>query len=179
MKYIINILILLLVVVGFNSCDEEDLAKILPDIKVNISATEEIPVFVNQTNGSWANFTNTVPISIINDDTDNYLNKIKAVKINKLSYKIINFAGDANGKVDVSFSVENVVSLTNAFTVKTSADNATVYQITETAELNRIANELLNKKTITVKYSGDALCDDGDMDFIVEVRLDATITINP
>ena len=47
------------------------------------------------------------------------------------------------------------------------------------AELSRIANALKAGHTIAVKYSGNALCDDDDMDFDVEVTLDAKITIDP
>ena len=160
-----TILFLAFFIIGFNlnSCDEEDLANILPDINVNIVETENIPVHVDQTNENWATFTNSISISIINDQTKDYLNKLKGVKINSLSYKIINFSGDPIGEIDVSFSVENGVSLTNAFTVKTEADNGTVYRITETAELDRIAKALLSKHTVTVKYSGNALCNDDDM----------------
>jgi len=170
---------ILLISFSFASCDEEDIIKILPDFDVNLLDSEIIPVHVDQTNGEWATFTNSVQISIINNDTKDHLNKIKNIKINKLSYKIINFNGDPIGEVDASFWADNIVSLNNAFVVQTSANNGTIYQITDTAELSRIANALKAGHTIAVKYSGNALCDDDDMDFDVEVTLDAKITIDP
>ena len=63
--------------------------------------------------------------------------------------------------------------------VKEAADNQTVYQITEVNELNRIANALKSGQTVTVKYSGSALCDDDSMNFDIEVTLVAKITIDP
>lgn len=164
---------------GFSSCDEEDIAGLAPDFDVQLKETENVPVKVDQTDGEWVSFSSEAPISIVNNDTKAYLNKIKSVKLTKLSYKIINFGGDENGEVEASFKVENQVSLMNAFKVKTAAENGTVYEIKEIAELNRIANALKAGHTIMVKYEGNALCDNGPMDFTVEVQYEATITINP
>jgi hypothetical protein len=38
-------------------------------------------------------------------------------------------------------------------------------------------NSHRNKK-LTAKYSGDALCDDDDMNFLIEITLDVKITVN-
>jgi len=164
---------------SFSSCDEEDVAGLLPDFDVNLVETENIPVHVDQTDGEWVLFSSEAPISIVNNDTKDHLNKIKSVKLTKLSYKIINFAGDDNGQVEASFNAQNQMSMMNAFRVKTAAENGTVYEINETAELNRIANALKAGHTIMVKYDGKALCDNGPMDFVVEVQYEAKITINP
>jgi len=179
MKKTIFIFTAFLLFFGFSSCDEDDIKEFLPSFDVNLVETENIPVHVDKTNGDWATFTNSVALSIVNDDTKDYLNKIKNIRINKLSYKIINFSGDPSGEVDGSFWADNTISLNNAFVVKTAANNGTVYQITETAELDRIATALKNGHTINVKYSGNALCDNANLDFIVEVTLDAKITIDP
>ena len=165
--------------ISFSSCDEDDVVGLLPDFDVILKETENIPVKVDQTDGEWVSFSSNAPISIENNDTKNHLNKIKSVKLTKLSYKIINFGGDDNGQVDASFNADNQVALTNAFTVKTAADNGTLYEIKEVAELNRIGNALKAGKTIMVKYEGNALCDNGPMDFVVEVQYEATITIDP
>lgn len=164
---------------NFSSCDEDDVVGLLPSFKVDINQIENIDVQVDQTDGDWVTFSNTTDLNIVNEDTEDYLNKIKSVEITKLSYKIINFNGDPAGQVEGSFSVANQVSLENSFVVKESADNQTIYQITEVNELNRIANALKSGQTITVEYSGSALCDDGSMDFTVQVSLVAKVTIDP
>ena len=164
---------------SFSSCDEDDVAGLLPSFKVDINQTENIPVFVAQTNGVRTAFSEITDLTIENQDTKDYLNKIKSVSITKLSYKIINFFGDPAGDVAGSFSVANQVSLQNDFVVKTAADNQIVYEITEVNELNRIADALKSGKTITVEYAGSALCDDSDMNFVVEVTLVAKVTIDP
>ena len=114
---------------SFSSCDEDDVAAFVPDFDVNLKGTEIIPVKVDQTDGEWVSFTSEAPISIVNNDTKDYLNKIKSVKLTKLSYKIKNFEGDDNGQVEASFNVHNQLSLMNAFRVRTAAENGTVYEI--------------------------------------------------
>ena len=164
---------------NFSSCDEDDLKDFLPDIKVDINETENILVFVGQTNGERTSFSEKTNFSIVNKDTEDYLKQIKEVKITKLSYKIINFSGDPIGDVDGSFAVAGQVSLQNAFVVKTAADNQIVYEITDLDELNRIANDLKSGQTVAVEYSGSALCDADDLNFTVEVSLVAKVTIDP
>jgi len=164
---------------NFSSCDEDDVIGLLPSFKVDVNKTAYINVPVDQTNGDWVTFSEETSLNIVNEDTEDYLNKIKNVEITKLSYKIINFIGDPAGQVEGAFSVANQVSLENSFVVKEAADNQTVYQITEVNELNRIANALKSGQTVTVKYSGSALCDDDSMNFDIEVTLVAKITIDP
>lgn len=179
MKKFLLLLGLLLVCPNFSSCDEDDLPGIIPAFSVNLNETENIPVQIDQTMGDWVTFSETTTINIVNGDTENYLNKIKEVKINTLSYKVINFNGDPVGEVKGKFSVAGQVSLSNEFVVKTSADNAVVYQITEVAELTRIANALKSGQDVQVEYSGSAFCDDNSMDFTIEVTMSVKVTIDP
>ncbi len=179
MKKTLLVLFMSCVCLSFSSCDEDDIKGLLPNFNVDINKTENIAVNINQTNGDRIAYSEKTSLNIVDKNTEDYLNKIKNVEIITLSYKIINFSGDPIGDVEGSFSVANQVSLQNAFVVKTSADNQIVYAITEVAELTRIANALKSGQTITVEYAGNALCEDGNMDFIVEVTLVAKITIDP
>lgn len=163
---------------GFSSCDEDDLASVLPDFDVNLSESEEIPVFIDQTDGEWVQFSSTENISIINKDTEDHLDKIKSVKLTKLSYKVINFNGDEMGQVEGAFYADNGVAMENKFVVKTAAQNATVFEVDAT-ELNRIGNALKAGKTVAIKYSGKALCDNASLDFVIKVDYQAKITIDP
>jgi len=179
MKKILLVLGVFLIGVSFSSCDEDDIVDLLPSFKVDINEIVEIPVYIDQTNGDRVAFSESTNLNIENGDTKDYLDKIKAISISKLSYKIINFTGDPVGDVAGSFAVAGQVSLSNEFVVKTSADNQIVYEITDVNELSRIANALLSGQSVVVKYSGNALCDADDMDFIVEVTLVAKVTIDP
>ncbi len=163
----------------FSGCDEDDIAAVLPDIELGVNTTEEIPVFVDQTDGEWVEFSQTTNVSIVNNDTQKYLDKIKKVKINRLRYKVLTFEGDPSGEVQGSFSADNGKTFQNQFQVKKAFDDQTVYEVDDVDELNRIANALKTKNTIEVKYSGMALCDQADMEFILEVELDADVTVDP
>jgi hypothetical protein len=57
------------------------------------------------------------------------------------------------------------------------ADNGTIFQITEVAALNEIAKKLKANKKLTAVYSGDALCDNDDMNFDVEITLKVKIKV--
>lgn len=164
---------------SFTSCDEDDIKELLPSFNVDITETENILVAIDQTNGERASYSEKTDLTIVNNDTEDYLNKIKSIEIKSLSYKIINFNGDPTGDVAGSFSVDGQVSLQNDFVVKKVADDQMVYNITEVNELNRIANALKSGKSVEVEYSGSALCDGGDMNFTVEVSFAAKVTIDP
>jgi len=164
---------------NFSSCDEDDLVELLPAFDVDLKKVELIPVKIDQTNGEWVVFSETTNLDIINNQTKDYISKIKSLKINSLSYRIVNFAGDPIGQVDGAFAVANEISLQNKIVVKTEADNGTIFQITEIAELNRIANLLKTGQSAEVKYSGSTLCDDDNMNFSIEVTFDAKVTIDP
>jgi len=179
MKKFLMALLIGFISFNFSSCDEDDLKELLPAFDVDLKKVELIPVQVDQTNGEWIVFSQTTNLDIINSQTKDYISKIKSLKINSLSYKIVNFAGDPIGQVDGAFAVANEISLQNKIVVKTEADNGTIFQITEVAELNRIATLLKKGESVEVKYSGSALCDDADMDFSIEVTLDAKVTIDP
>ena len=179
MKKILLVLGVFLMGVSFSSCDEDDIKDLLPSFDVNLNETLYIPLDINQTNGERVSFSEVNFLSIDNLDTEDYLDKIKEVKIISLSYKIVNFNGDPVGDVSGSFKVAGQVSLSNEFVVKTSADNGVVYNIDDVNELSRIANALLSKKTVGVEYAGDALCDDDNMSFQVEVSFVAKVTIDP
>ena len=179
MKNILLVLVVFLIGFSFSSCDEDDIVDLLPSFKVSVNEIENITIHIDQTIGDRVAFSEKTDLNIINGDTEDYLDKIEAISISKLSYKIINFSGDPVGDVAGSFAVAGQVSLSNDFVVKTSADNQIVYEITDVNELNRIANTLLSGQSVVVKYSGNALCDADDMDFIVEVTLVAKVTIDP
>lgn len=150
----------------FSGCDEDDIAAVLPDIDIAVSETEEIPVFVQKTDGDWVQFSETTNVSIVNNDTQKYLNKIKKVKIKRLRYRVLAFQGDPNGEVQGSFSADNGKTFQNQFMVKKAFDDQTFYEVQDVDELNRIANALKSKNTIQVRYSGMALCDQDDLNFI-------------
>ncbi len=162
---------------SFSSCDQaEELLNLTKDFDDTI--VESIAINIDKTAGDRVAFSNSTVLSIDDPALQPYINKIKSIEIKSLSYKVINFIGDPSGDVNGEFYIDNIVYLTNAFTVKTEADKGTIFKITEVAELNEIANKLKANKKLTAKYSGDALCDNDDMNFIIEITLDVKITVS-
>ena len=177
MKNTFKFLILLLMTFSFSSCDEaEELLNLTKDFDNTI--VESIAINIDKTAGDRVAFSNSTVLSIDDPALQPYINKIKSIEIKSLSYKVINFIGDPSGDVNGEFYIDNIVYLTNAFVVKTEADNGTVFKITEVAELNEIAKKLKANKKLTAEYSGDALCDNDDMNFLIEITLDVKITVN-
>ncbi len=176
MKKLIKIFVVLLISFSFNACDE---AEDLLDVKIPASINENIIVQIDDTNSSWDTYSKSVLLSIDTGDIHKYINKIKDVKVNKLSYKIINFSGDPTGKVKGSFTIDNTnINLENEIVVKTEADKATVFEITNVDELNEIGEELKKNKRFTARYSGSALCDE-NMNFIIVITANITVIANP
>ncbi len=173
------IIILVFLGLGFSSCDEDDVAAVLPDFDAEVSTTENIPISVDKTDGEWVEYSSTTNVSIINDDTEKYLNKIRNVNIKRLRYRVLAFNGDPAGEVQGSFSADNGKAFENRFTVRNAFEQKTVFEVDDVAELNRIANALKTKHTIQVRYSGMALCDQENMDFTIQVEMLAVVTINP
>lgn len=177
MKNTFKFLIFLLITFSFSSCDTiDDILDLTKDFDSTI--VESIQLNIDKTDGERETFSNSVLLSLDDPALQPYLNKIKDVEIKSLSYRIINFNGDPTGDVHAEFLIDNIVYLTNAFVVKTEADKGTVFKITEVAALNEIAKQLKANKKLTAKYSGDALCDNDEMDFFVEITVSVKITVN-
>jgi hypothetical protein len=169
----IQFLTAILVLISLSSCDE------LTDVHFNTSMTERIPVHIDQTQGSAVSFNESVILNLDNDDTHDYLNSIKDIEINGLTYKLIDFSGDIDGTIDVQFYIGVNPLLQNSITVKPTVDNATVFEITDVQELNTIATAFKNGHQVTARYQGTALCNDDNMDFKVEVNLEVDVTADP
>jgi hypothetical protein len=173
MKKYISIIVLFLLSFNLNSCAE---AEKLLDVKIPTTITVSIPVVVQQ--GADA-FSETVNLSIDNSDTHDYLNKIKEVKIESLSYKFVNFHGDSNGTVDAAFSVDNEILVQNNVTIKVEADKGTSFKVDNLTHLNKIANSLKNGHSVKAKFSGTSVCPNESMNFEVRITMKVKIIANP
>lgn len=165
--------VLALILITFNACEK------LTDVNFNTTISERIPVHINQTSGTAVPFDESVILHLDNDDTHDYINDIKDIEINHLTYKLIQFSGDNTGTIDVQFYIGTNPLLQNNLTVKTSVDNGTYYEVTDVQELNTIATALKNGHQVTARYSGSALSDQDAMDFKVAVTMNVAVTANP
>ncbi len=175
MKNTIKFLAILVIISSFMSCED------LTDVTFDTSITERIDVNIPNTSGESAAFSaqNIIKLENGSGQIDDYLNYIKDVEIKKLSYKIINFSGDENGVVTVSFNVNGTLLKEHvAMNVKAVADSGEIFEVTDLQELNTIATAMKNSKQVTISYNGDAITND-TLNFKVEVTLELAITADP
>ena len=165
---------------GLSSCDDDDKYETnLPIVKIDVNKIETIPVHIDKTDGEWSSFSFKNSLSLITPETQKYLNKIEGVEIKQLCYKITHFNGDPLGEVQGALQLDKKVSLVSSFVVKTVAENQTIYYITDTEELKRIAETLKNTQAINMVFEGRAMCNEAPLDFMVEISFDAKVQIDP
>lgn len=182
MKIIFNLFILLLLVAGFQACDD---AEELLDQTFTVNIDENIPfdlslagksIYIDCTPKA---FSGTKTLSIDNNDTHEYLNKIKSVEIKSLTYKIMNFNGPDASSVAASLYFDNELMATENIMLKTAAANGTVYEVTNTELLNRVANNLRSRHTITARYEGSANQWCNNLTFRIQIRMQVKVIANP
>ena len=171
MKTTINILSALLICVMFTSCDDDIL-----DVDFNTTIKATIVAHVDQ--GQEA-IDESVVLSLDNNDTHDYLDNIKNVKIKKLTYKIISFSGDPEGYIDVDFYADTITLTAEEFFVKEAYDTATIFEITDVSKLNTMADLLKTNNSTTVGVSGQSTAVEAALDFNIEVTAELEVTANP
>jgi hypothetical protein len=171
MKNTIKLLVVLLIVFTFNSCDDvTDLA----DVTFTTTLSENFDVSISETQES---ISNQVILNLDNSDTHDYLTKLKSVNINKLTYKFTNYTGNESCNMEVEISTDGNVFETKEFQIKQAVDNGTIYEITDVAKLNEMATALKNNNQVSFGMEGAVF--DGPADFIVEVTAEVTVVANP
>lgn len=174
MKKIICIFFLSLIATSCGSLDD------VLELKVENSLTESIPVSVLQTASTAVAFDLSSTVNLNTGDLAQYIDKISAIKINTLTYKFIDFTGNADGTIPTgTLKFDDVVigELTD-FNISAAAVAGTTFEITDAVKLNLIASNFVNNAEVTVKLIGTVLSEAGAMDFKVEVFMNMTATIN-
>ena len=171
MKNTIKLLAVLLIAFTFNSCDD---VKDLADVNFTTTLSENFDISISE---SQDNISDQVILNIDNSDTHDYLDKLKSVSINKLTYKFINYTGNESCNMEVEISTDGNIFETKTFQIKQAVDNGTIYEITDVAKLNAMATALKNNQQVSFKMEGTV--SDGPATFIVEVTAEVTIVANP
>ena len=171
MKNTIKFLAILAVVFTLNSCDK---AKELADVTFTTTLSEDFDVNISETQES---INDQVILNIDNSDTHDYLDKLKSVSINKLTYRFKDFTGNESCNMEVEISTDGNVFETKIFQIKQAIDNGTIYEITDVAKLNAMAIALENNQQVSFKMEGTV--SDGPATFLVEVTAEVTIVANP
>ncbi|MBD0778053.1 hypothetical protein HPE56_09630 [Maribacter sp. ANRC-HE7] len=171
MKRTVNVLSALLICFACTSCDED-----LLDVDFDTTVKSTIVAHVDQ---GQETIDQSVDLSMDNNDTHDYLDKIKDVKIKKFTYKIISFSGNTEAYVDVDLYANTIILKTEGFNVKSAYDAATVFEITDVNKLNSMADLLKNNKSITVGISGQTTSNESEVNFNIEVTAELEVTANP
>jgi hypothetical protein len=173
MKNTIKFLTIILLAITFQSCDSlTDLA----DVNFDTTINEKIAFHVDQYQEV---ISESITLSIDKVDTHDYLNHLETVSITKFTYKIIDFHGDEEGSLDVTFFIDGVSLSQESFFVKQANDDSSIFEITDTNKLNTIASALKNNHQITASISGNSASINESMDFKVDITINLSMVANP
>lgn len=151
----------------------------LLELNVNNDLTEKIEISVPKTLGTTdaIDFTQTVDLN--SGDLGEYIGKITAIQITAFNYKFIEFNGNTAGTIPsgvIKFD-DTIVSTLANLNISQAANRETVFQITNPEVLKKLETTFLNNSATVITLTGDALSDDGPMNFKVEVNISLTATI--
>ncbi len=171
MKNLIRFFAVLLLFVGYTSCDELDKLT-----EVDFDATITDIIYVNAINGGVdvpLNNSRTIKLADAGGSVQDYINNIESVTFNSLTYQVIDFMGDPAGTMTVDIMADGVIMDTHT-DVTVSSQVGTIHEITDTATLNAIASDLKNGNSVIFEIDGTATSE-GGMDFDIQVSLDVTV----
>ena len=128
--------LLALIVVSI-SCD---IANELTKLNVNNEIIETIGVSISKTNGSPITFEFNKEIDLNSGQFADYIDQIKAVKINRLTYKFKDFQGNANGTITTSSLKLGAIELTSLSNVdiQQAVNEGTVFEISDASKLTTL-----------------------------------------
>jgi hypothetical protein len=150
----------------------------LLELKVENSLTESIPVSVPQTSNVAVAFNLPATVDLSSGDLAQYKDKITAITINSLTYKFIEFTGNAAGTIPKGTLKFDDVVLREMNNFNISANVGEVFEIVDAEKLSQIASNLINNSEVSISLTGTVLSEAGAMEFKVEIFMNMTATIN-
>ncbi|WP_339755295.1 hypothetical protein [uncultured Winogradskyella sp.] len=170
MKTFIRFLVVGLLVVSYTSCDKIDELT-----EVDFSTTLNEQLDVNVLAGEDLALNRTLLINMVNNDTGDYLDVLKNVRITSFRYQLTNFTGDVNGIITGNLVADGVELLHHNMVVKQTVDAVTVFEVTNTALLNSIASKLKAGNGVLIGIVGESSCEDA-MGFTINITIDLEVT---
>ena len=151
----------------------------LLELKVNNDLTETIDVSIPKTTGATSIFNLSKTIDLRSGDFADYIDKISAIKITSFTYRLKNFSGNSAGTIPLgNLKFDNtVVSTITNLNVSQEVNSQTIFTVTDSAILSQLENTFLNNTSTKIIASGNALSDEGSMNFVIEVNISLTATI--
>ncbi len=151
------------------------------DISFDTVLTEYLDVIDNSSSQNVA-YSETIVIDATTDpDINKYLDKIKGIKLNKLTYQIVGVSNTAPGTLfsgSLSFGAIGSSTPTVAITITDldMNDLATVHQVTiSQSDINTINNLLKNDKAVKFYLSGEISQTPvyANIEIVMDVQVDA------
>ncbi len=153
------------------SCDKvEELTE--KDISVKIvETTPQITLESSETGRTETN------ASIRTSKTQDYLDKLKSVKIKRFTYKVVRFQGTENYEIEASVYAAGMKFFSDKFKLKNAYSNKTSFEVTNTKGLNKLADLLKkgNNVPLIFEYTADSEVNT-PVKFRVEITIEATVT---
>ncbi|PWH84893.1 hypothetical protein [Brumimicrobium oceani] len=171
MKTTLSIFIGILLSLTFTSCEKD-----LLDVDFNTTIKEIIVANIDE---GQQTIDHKVLLSLENEDTKDYLDKLKEVKINKLTYQIVSFSGNEDATVDIEFTAANTPLRKDAFVVSEAFNEGTVFEITDLDKLSSIADVLKENKKLETGFSGESVSNGEGVKFEIEVIAELEIIASP
>ncbi len=170
MKTFMTYSVVFIFMLSFTSCDKLDE---LTEFNFNTTINEQLVVVVPAGEDSMLN--ETIVINIVNDDTEDYLDLFQNVKITSFTYQFTNFSGDVNGTIEGAFVADGVELLSHDMVVKQTVDAGTVFEVTDVAMLNSIADKLRAGNNVLIGIVGESSCDEA-MNVTIKISIGLAIT---
>jgi len=177
MKKIITFFALTLFAFAFNACDAIDE---LTEIEVDTTITEDLTITVAE---GETTFSESVSISIDDEDVQDNLDKIENLQIEKLTYQIISVSGTedviASGSFTAASSTYPWFSTGDSASVNltTAAADGTVYEIeVNQTFVDAFEADLRSGATATLSASGTV--SDAPVTFVVRITADVKVTVD-
>jgi hypothetical protein len=161
-------LLIALFFISFTSCTDD-----LTEFDFTTTQTKTFNVTLNP---GVVVLDETVIFNIDNADTNAYLEHLKNVKINKMTYHISNYVGEDNATTSFVAQYDGTPfhGLTNV-NLKNANDSSTKFEVSDTNALNAIATKLLNRQNVNIKSIG-SVTHNALVTFTVTITMELKIT---
>lgn len=169
----------------FTSCSEDEL-----DVELQTTLSQDLDVIATSgsdrmdghksaiTDSEYP-FSKSAILSLDNEDTHQYLNKIKNVKIKRLTYRVEDY-GTSHGTLSaILYADEREIHRVEDLLARDDAGEAIVFEIVDVdGKISQMESALLNNKNLTLTITGNRSCS-CSMTFKVRVTADVEAIANP
>jgi len=177
-KLLTTILSLALALALFTGCDEDDKSTI---IDITASASQKIPVVLPDS-GTVTFNEQTIIDPIQNDEISRYQSQIQSVKIEKVSFKILNYNGSNDGEFEGTMTFDGLtfeLDLPRTFLKETSDNEVVTTLQVSSEELQAITALFAGLDPVAVTVKGTAYNSPMTFDLELAVGIKAAAEIVP